>query len=102
MKRSEQTLKAEIEDWFRKADLADEQEDALYGSDKRGDELPDWVKDKTKRLEKIRQAKAELEAEAKAAAQAPVDPQKTGHQSKPTGVPKTRRSETLPTRKVES
>ena len=36
----------------------------------RGDEMPDWVADKQKRLEKIRQAKAELEAEAKAAAEA--------------------------------
>ena len=36
---------------------------------KRGDEMPDWVADKQKRLEKIREAKAELEAEAKAAAE---------------------------------
>src|ERR1700735_4559721 len=34
----------------------------------RGDEMPDWVADKQRRLEKIREAKAELEAEAKAAA----------------------------------
>ena len=27
---------------------------------KRGDEMPDWVADKQKRLERIRQAKAEL------------------------------------------
>jgi len=87
MKRSEEKLKAEIADWFAKANLADQQEDELYGTDKRGDELPDWVKDKTKRLEKIRQAKAELEAEAKAASEAPPDPKKTGHKSKPTGVP---------------
>jgi transposase len=87
MKRSEETLKAEIADWFAKSDLADQQEDELYGSDKRGDELPDWVKDKTRRLEKIRQAKAELEAEAKAASEAPPDRKKTGHKSKPTGVP---------------
>ena len=38
-------------------------------TDKRGDEMPDWVADKQKRLEKIRAAKAELEAEAKAAAE---------------------------------
>jgi hypothetical protein len=30
--------------------------------------MPDWVADKQRRLEKIRKAKAELEAEAKAAA----------------------------------
>ncbi len=88
MKRSEETLAGEIAEWFAKADFADQQEDELYGSDKRGDELPDWVKDKTKRLEKIRQAKAELEAEAKAESESPADPNKTGHKSKPTGVPK--------------
>lgn len=32
--------------------------------------MPDWLADKQKRLEKIREAKAELEAEAKAAAEA--------------------------------
>src|SRR5205085_6219829 len=54
---------------------------------KRGDELPDWVADKQKRLEKIRQAKAELEAEAKAEAERGPDPNKTGHKPKPTGIP---------------
>jgi transposase len=87
MKRVEEQLRAEIEDWFEKASRIDEEEDELYGNDRRGDELPDWVKDKQKRLEKIRQAKAELEAEAKAAAEAPPDPNKTGHKSKPTGQP---------------
>jgi transposase len=87
MKKSEETLNAEIQDWFEKADLADQQEDELYGPGQRGDELPDWVKDKQKRLEKIRQAKAELEAEAKAEAAAPPDPKKTGHKGKPSGVP---------------
>jgi hypothetical protein len=37
----------------------------LYGRDKTGEELPDWVADKQRRAEKIRQAKAELEAEGK-------------------------------------
>jgi hypothetical protein len=53
---------------LKAAEAADRGEDRLYG-DKRGDELPDWVADKQKRLEKIRQAKAALEAEAKAAAE---------------------------------
>src|SRR5229473_339496 len=52
------------------AAAADAAEDRAYGTDKRGDELPDWVADKAKRLAKIREAKAALEAEAKAAAEA--------------------------------
>jgi transposase len=63
-------LEAEVKKWFDAAEAADAEEDKLYGRDKRGDELPDWVADKQKRAEKIRAAKAELEAEAKAAAEA--------------------------------
>jgi transposase len=66
MKKSEKQLKAEIAEYFRRAAEEDEEEDRLYGKDKRGDELPDWVANKQKRLEVIRRAKAELEKEAKA------------------------------------
>src|SRR6478735_1075777 len=58
---------AELDRWLKAAEAADAEEDKLYG-DQRGDEMPDWVADKQKRLEKIREAKAALEAEAKAAA----------------------------------
>ena len=67
MKKREAELAAEVDRWLKAAEAADREEDQLYG-DRRGDELPDWVADKQKRLEKIRQAKAELEAEARAAA----------------------------------
>ncbi|NIQ94488.1 MAG: transposase, partial [Desulfuromonadales bacterium] len=68
MKKREAELQGEVDRWLKAAEAADQEEDRLYG-DKRGDELPAWVADKQKRLEKIRQAKAELEAEAKAAAE---------------------------------
>jgi transposase len=63
-------LEADVAKWFAAAEAADAAEDKLYGRDKRGDELPEWVADKKKRAERIRAAKAELEAEAKAAAEA--------------------------------
>jgi transposase len=69
MKKREAELEAEVDRWFKAAAAADAEEDKLYG-DKRGDELPDWVADKQKRLEKIGEAKLALEAEAKAAAEA--------------------------------
>jgi transposase len=69
MKKNEQELAEEIAGWFREAERQDQADDAAYGADRRGDELPEWVSDKQKRLEKIRQAKAELEAEAKAEAE---------------------------------
>lgn len=87
MKKKEIDLKAEVERWFSEAERMDREEDELYGADKRGDELPDWVADKQKRLEKIRQAKAELEAEAKQELKRGPDPNKTGHKPKPTGTP---------------
>lgn len=67
MKKREAELQAEVDCWLVAAEAADAEEDKLYGQ-KRGDEMPDWVADKQRRLEKIREAKAELEAEAKAAA----------------------------------
>jgi len=65
---SEQSrLAAEVAAWLDQAEAVDEAEDAQYGQDRRGDELPDWVVDKQKRVEKIREAKAALERQAKEA-----------------------------------
>ena len=74
MKKTEAELQAEIASWFAKAKQADEEEDREFG-DRQGDELPDWVANKQKRLETIRAAKARLEAEAKAQLAAGVKPQ---------------------------
>lgn len=87
MKRTEDRLKAEVERWFREAERLDREEDELYGVNKSGDELPEWVSNKQERLKRVQQAKAELEAEAKAEAARGRDPNKTGHKPKPTGIP---------------
>jgi transposase len=79
MKKLENRYRAEVERWFAEAERIDREEDELYGADKNGDELPEWVSNKQERLKRIRQAKAELEAEAKAAAERGTDPNKTGH-----------------------
>jgi transposase len=68
-------LEAEVAKWFAAAEASDAKEDKLYGADKSGEEMPDWVADKKRRAERIRQAKAELEAEAKAAAEAKLKAQ---------------------------
>jgi hypothetical protein len=67
MKKREAELQAEVDRWLVAAEAADAEEDKLYGQ-KRGDEMTDWMADNQRRLEKIREAKAELEAEARAAA----------------------------------
>jgi transposase/IS5 family transposase len=74
MKKTEKQLKAEVEQWFAESKAVDEAEDAEYGNDKSGDEMPEWITNKQKRLEIIRAAKAELEADAKAQLKAGVKP----------------------------
>lgn len=65
MKQAEKELEAVVGGWFERAEQEDRQEDEAYGEDHSGDEMPDWVANKEKRLQKIREAKAALEAEAK-------------------------------------
>ena len=69
MKKREAELKAEVARMLAAAEAADAQEDETFGKDKRGDEMPDWAGDKQKRLAKIQQAMAALEADAKLAAE---------------------------------
>jgi len=67
--REEPRLAAEIAEWFRRAEEIDAAEDAAYGPDRRGDELPEELRRRESRLKRIREAKAALEAEAKAKAE---------------------------------
>jgi transposase len=66
MLKTEAQLEAEIAALLRKAELIDAQEDARYGKGKRGDELPKELQRRQDRLDALRKAKAELEAEAAA------------------------------------
>lgn len=68
MKQAEPALATEVHRWLAHAAQVDKAEDRQLGAARRGDEMPDWVANKQKRLEKIRAAKAALEAEARAAA----------------------------------
>jgi hypothetical protein len=67
--REESRLAAEVAEWFRQADEIDAAEDAEYGPDRRGDELPEELRRRESRLKRIREAKTALEAEAKAKAE---------------------------------
>ena len=75
MKQRDAELQAEVDRWLKAAETADAEENALHGVKRvmpetcvPHDELPKWVADKQKRIAKIRAAQAELEVEAKAAA----------------------------------
>jgi len=65
MKKQEAELGQKVERLLRAAEKEDAEEDERYGKDRRGDELPEDLRHAETRLERIRAAKAELEAEAK-------------------------------------
>jgi len=90
MVKAEDDLAGEVARWLQQAAAADAAEDAEHGPERRGDEPPDWMKDKQRRLERIRAAKAELEAEAQAAAAAKPPPHYRGGRKPkhPPGTPK--------------
>lgn len=62
MLKEERRLEQEIAGLCEQAHATDTREDGLYGADKRGDELPEELQHRQPRLEKIRAAKARLEA----------------------------------------
>ena len=96
MAEKEAALQAEIAELLRRAEQADRDEDARYGADRRGDELPAELARRESRLQKIREAKAALEAEAREqAAQAGKDP------AQATPAPKAQRNFTDPESKIQ-
>ena len=65
MNETEARLKQEVNALLAAAEKADAAEDAQYGKDRRGDELPSELQRRENRLQKIAAAKAALEQEAK-------------------------------------
>jgi transposase len=68
MSEAEKRLEEEVARLLEEAERIDAEEDARYGKSKRGDELPEELQRRESRLKKIREAKTELEADAKAKA----------------------------------
>jgi transposase len=65
MVEREAALKQQVSELLARAQATDEAEDAEYGEDRRGDELPEELQRAEGRLAKIRAAKAALEAQAR-------------------------------------
>ena len=82
MVEKEKELQAEIEELLRKGLDTDVQEDAEYGPDRRGDELPEELATREKRLAKIREAKEALEREARERAAA-LEEERAGKAGEP-------------------
>ena len=77
-------LQAEVAALLQQAEAADARDDAVYGPDRRGDELPAEVARRAQRLATIRAAKAVLEQEAQAEAAV----QKTAREARATEGPR--------------
>jgi transposase len=76
MRDKQKQLREEVTQLLAQAEAADDADDAEYGSDRRGDELPAELQRREGRLKRIREAKRALEARAKeeaAAAGQPVE-----------------------------
>jgi transposase len=65
MREKQQQLRDEVKQLLAQAEAADAAEDAEYGADSRGDELPAELQRRESRLTRIREAKRVLEARAK-------------------------------------
>ena len=68
--RSHQAIEEEVQRMLAEAKAADAEEDAHYGPDRRGDELPEGLGGRTERLRRLKEAKERLQREAEAAARA--------------------------------
>jgi len=81
MLKEEKRLKQEIKTLLAQAEATDQAEDNTFGRNRRGEELPEELARRHSRLDRIREAKAALEAEARE--QARQEAAERQHQGKP-------------------
>jgi transposase len=65
MQEKEKQLREQVKELLAQAEAADVEEDAHHGKDKAGEDLPEELKRRKSRLERIRQAKKVLEQRAR-------------------------------------
>jgi transposase len=66
--RTYETIRSGVETMLAEAESTDAEEDRLVGPEHRGDELPEAVRDRGGRLERLKRCRERLEADAAAAA----------------------------------
>jgi len=81
MQEEEKRLKEEVRRLLTEAEQTDKEEDKRYGRTRRGDELPAELRRREERLQRIAEAKRELEERARLEAEEKKEPQ--AKQSKP-------------------
>ncbi|MDE3193774.1 MAG: IS1182 family transposase [Chloroflexota bacterium] len=97
MAEVEPALRAEVERILKEHGATDLAEDKAHGKGRRGDELPAHLRSKQRRLAKIQEAKAALEAEARERAEKEGHP---GGGGAPAVDPKAQRNFTDPDAKI--
>lgn len=104
MSEEEARLRKEVEALLRQAEEIDAREDAEYGPDRRGDELPEELSFRQGRLKKIREAREALEREAREEAEARREKSprrgRTPKAPDPTPSPKAQRNFTDPESRI--
>jgi transposase len=83
MKEDQRNLRAEVRKLLEQAAAADDEEDARYGKDKNGDELPEELSRRETRLKKIREAKQALEERERKEAEPGDKTEKQAEKAKP-------------------
>jgi transposase len=83
MKDDEHSLREEVRKLLAQAKAADDEEDARYGKDKSGDELPEELSRRETRLKKIREAKRVLEERARQEAEEDGKSKEEAKEAKP-------------------
>jgi transposase len=83
MQEKEKQLREQVKELLAQAEAADAEEDARHGKDKTGEDLPEELKRRKSRLERIRQAKKVLEQRARERAAAEGKSPEEVSQAKP-------------------
>ena len=83
MQERERQLRAEVRELLAQAEAADAAEDAHYGADRRGDELPAELQRRETRLKKIRAAQRALEERERQSAEKAGKPRAEVQSAKP-------------------
>lgn len=83
MKEEEKTLRNEVQKLLKQAKAADDEEDARYGKDKNGNELPEELGRRETRLKRIKEAKRALEERTREEAKEGKEPENADEKSTP-------------------
>jgi len=102
MKKTERELAQKVERMLSQAEKMDVEEDARYGKDKRGDEIPGELGRASERLARIRKLKAQLEAEAAEQAKAGKGADSRSERNGPDDDPPPSGGDDLPSHKVRA